>query len=145
MIMGAGIVSRLDISMQFASKLVEEAIAEAKRNQISVCAVVTDASGLPLALQRMDEVKEPFLEIATDKAHTAATFRRSTEKLRDRMGEESLRLGVASRQRMMLWGGGLPIFLENTCIGGIGVSGGTPDQDVQCASAALATLNLNSE
>lgn len=144
-LLAQGLVSRIDLSSVLASKVVERAVLEAGRIGIKVCAVVADSSGLPLAVLRMDEVNGPILEIATDKAYTAASFRRTTEALRDRMNDDSMRLGASSRKRLMLWGGGLPIFLDNKCIGSIGVSGGTPEQDIQCASAALSEFGLRVE
>jgi uncharacterized protein GlcG (DUF336 family) len=36
----------------------------------------------------------------------------------------------------------VPILLNGVCIGGIGVSGGTEEQDELCANAALETLGL---
>jgi len=40
-------------------------------------------------------------------------------------------------------GGGLPILVDGRCIGGVGVSGGSEEQDEACARAALAALGLN--
>lgn len=131
---------RPEMTHDQALALVRGAVEAALARDIAVAAVAVDATGLPLALWRMNGVNPAFLEAASDKAWTAAQFRRSTEALRERMAEETLRAGAASRGRMLLWGGGLPVLVEGACIGAIGVSGGLVAQDIACAEAALAGL-----
>ena len=58
------------------------------------------------------------------------------------MAAEELRAGAATRSRMLLWGGGLPVMVEDACVGAIGVSGGLVADDVACAEAALAACGL---
>ncbi len=135
-------VTRRDLSTDLAAELVRNAVAEAGRLGVNICAVVVDTSGLPLALLRMNGVSEIIVGIATDKAKTAATFRRSTGELRDRLGTENMWLGATSRKNLMLWGGGLPIFDQDQCIGSIGVSGALVEQDVHCAETALGASDL---
>ncbi|MBE2277284.1 MAG: heme-binding protein [Rhodobacteraceae bacterium] len=135
-------VARADLAASMAQRLVQAAVDEAARQGWRIAAVAADAGGLPLALLRMNGVNEVFLTAATDKAWTAASFRRSTEALRERMSAEELRAGAASRARMLLWGGGLPILVDGACIGALGVSGGLVAQDIACAEAALAACGL---
>lgn len=135
-------VSRADLPLAVAQALAAAAVDAALREGLAICAVAADSAGLPLAVLRMDGVAEPFLTFATDKAWTAATLRRTTEALRERMQTDPLRLGSANRERLMLWGGGVPVFHKGQCIGGLGISGGTVAQDIACAMAALAALGL---
>lgn len=136
------VVSQAHLSSAIALKLVQTAVEEGVRKGLRIAAVVVDAGGLPLAVLRMDGVNEAFLSAATDKAWTAAAFRRPTEALRERMAAEELRAGAATRSRMLLWGGGLPVMVEDACVGAIGVSGGLVADDVACAEAALAACGL---
>lgn len=135
-------VTRRDLATGLAAELAREALAEAGRLGVNVCAVVVDSAAQPLALLRMNGVSDVIVEIATDKARTAATFRRATDALRDRLGSDKMWLGATSRTSMMLWGGGLPIFDEDICVGAIGVSGALVEQDIQCAETALRTTGL---
>ena len=57
-------------------------------------------------------------------------------------GDEALRLGMPQRARNVVFGGGLPVREGGVLIGGIGVSGGSAEQDEICARAALAALGL---
>ena len=53
-----------------------------------------------------------------------------------------LRLGLAERPRLVMFGGGLPIINAGQRIGGIGVSGGSAEQDEACARAGLRAIGL---
>ena len=58
-------------------------------------------------------------------------------------GDEALRLGMPVRPRNVVFGGGLPMREGGVLIGGIGVSGGSAEQDEICARAALVALGLD--
>jgi uncharacterized protein GlcG (DUF336 family) len=131
------------LSAEAAFKLVEFATGHARGNGWKIAAAVVDASGILVASLRMDEVSPPVGDFALDKAYTAATMKRSTEAFFARMDSEpSLRLGFGNRARLMVWGGGLPIFHEGRVVGGIGVSGAKDFEDIACAKAALGALGL---
>ena len=53
-----------------------------------------------------------------------------------------LSLGVGTRNRLITWTGGIPIFDGQDCVGGIGVSGAMDHQDLECADAALKSVGL---
>lgn len=140
--MTGAVVAQHHLGSATALQLVQAAIVEAERQGLRIAAVAVDAAGLPLAALRMDGVNEAFMTAATDKAWTAVAFRRSTDALRERMADDELRAGAASRSRMLLWGGGLPVLVGGACVGAIGVSGGLVAQDIACAEAALAACCL---
>jgi uncharacterized protein GlcG (DUF336 family) len=58
------------------------------------------------------------------------------------MNDETLRIGIAARPRLVIFGGGLPIVADGVRIGGIGVSGGSAEQDEECARAGLKAIGL---
>lgn len=136
------VYSRPELAFDQAHDVVWAAVDFAIREGLAIAVVVVDATGLPLASLRMNGVNEAFLVAATDKAWTAANFRRATETLRERMASAELQAGAATRTRMLLWGGGLPIIIDGQTIGAIGVSGGVVAQDIACAKSALDTLGL---
>ena len=140
--MSALTVTRQDVSSGAALSLVQAAAAFAASKSLRICAVVADSSGRTVAMLRMDGVNDPYAEFAADKAYTAATTRRSTEEFYERMSSTpALALGFTNRNRLMVWGGGLPLFRTGVCVGGIGISGGTVSDDISCAEAALRELN----
>jgi len=102
---------------------------------------VVDSSGTLMALLRADGAFSASVEIARDKAYTAATFGVSTDQLCAALNQnEILREGIALRPNIILFGGGLPIKEEQQVIGAIGVSGGSEDEDRACAEAGVRAL-----
>ena len=83
------------------------------------------------------------VDIAIDKAYTAASFGFPTQQWMGLLSQdESLKIGLAERPRLVIFGGGLPIREGQELIGGIGVSGGSAQQDEDCASAGLKAIGL---
>lgn len=136
-------VTHYFIGSEVASKLAQAAIDHALRMGVDVCATVCDPGGHPVALLRTDHVRPPAIGFATDKAYTAATLHTSTQDLHERAASRpALAMGLANRERILVFPGGLPIYAEGKLIGGIGVSGATDSEDVECARAALTALGL---
>lgn len=128
-----------------ALRLVQAAIAHAEAQGWKIAVAVVDPMGVALASCRMDAVTPPIADYALDKAYTAATMRRSTAAYFERMdASPSLRLGLGNRDRLLVWGGGLPIWHGGVVVGGIGVSGAQDFEDIACAEAALAVVGLAS-
>ncbi|NVK06705.1 MAG: heme-binding protein [Marivivens sp.] len=134
------------VSSIAALRLLEAALSHAAAAELSVAVCLCDAQGHVLASARMDGVTPPILTFAQDKAYTAATMRRTTAAFGDRMGSsQSLTLGLSTRERLLSWGGGLPIVHQGKVIGGIGVSGAKDFEDIACAEAALTDQNFGWE
>lgn len=134
------------VSSDAALQLVAAARDAAIENDLRVAIAVTDAQGVVLATLRMDGVAPPVAEFALDKAYTAATMGRATSAFADRMSSSaSLSLGLSTRPRLLAWGGGIPVVREGTILGGLGVSGARDEEDIACASAALAAIGFETE
>lgn len=126
-----------------AMQLVLAAVEHAKAKGWRVAVCVVDPAGVPLASWRMDDVTPPIASYAADKAFTAATMRRSTAAYFERMdASPSLRLGLGNRDRLLVWGGGLPVVHEGRVVAGIGVSGAQDFEDIDCAETALRAAGL---
>jgi uncharacterized protein GlcG (DUF336 family) len=93
-----------------------------------------------IAFSRMDGARAGSIEIAIAKAVSAATRLRPTAE--EGRGEALPQLAIALAARLGVTGipGGLPIVVEGQVIGGVGVSSGTPDEDVQVAQAGIEAL-----
>ncbi|HMN86431.1 MAG TPA: heme-binding protein [Bauldia sp.] len=128
------------ITLAAAERAVAAALAHARAQGWR--GAVADPSGGLVAFGRMDGTPLPVADIAIDKAYTAATLRRSTRAFGERMaGSPTLSLGLANRARVLAWEGGLPIEVDGTVVGGIGVSGAAGPEDEACAAAAIAALH----
>lgn len=119
------------------------AIDKAAELGIRVNVAVTDGSGVLMGFLRMPGAFLHSVEIAIDKAYTAAGFGFPTSAWGSVFAsDEALRLGLGVRPRLVTVGGGLPITEDGLRIGGIGVSGGSAEQDEACALAGLQAAGL---
>ncbi len=118
--------------------------AEKKAIEIGVdmdIAIVDDGGNL-LLFQRMDNARITSITIAIDKAFTAGASRKSTRTYGEVSGPGGPAFGINSsiQGRFMIFAGGLPIFVDNEPVGGIGCSSGSPDQDEEVAQAGIDAL-----
>ena len=137
-------VEQRTITAAAANAAVVAAVAHAGELGIRINVAVTDPAGVVAALLRMPGAFLHSVDIAIDKAYTAAGFGFATAEWAGVLqGDEALRLGMPVRPRNVVFGGGLPIREGGVLIGGIGVSGGSAEQDAECARAGLAALGLD--
>ena len=136
-------VAQRAITAEAAATALQAAVAHAASLGIRVNVALTDASGVLAGFLRMPGAFLHSVEIAIDKAYTAASFGFPTSQwMALLVGDEALRIGLAERPRLVIFGGGLPIREAGELIGGIGVSGGSAEQDEACAQAGLDALGL---
>jgi cob(I)alamin adenosyltransferase len=122
-----------------AIQMVRNAHNQAAQLDIAVTAVVVDQSGRMIALGRMDKARPITVDMALNKAYTAASFQQQTKELAAVAGQTWFQsLVVSSNGRIMPGGGALPIVEGGAVVGAIAVAGGTDDQDQKCAEVALA-------
>ena len=120
------------------------AAAERKALEIGTPMVIAivDESGVLKALSRMDGAALLSVQIAQDKAYTAAGFGLATDQWHDFIkNDPPLAAGAtAGISRLVIFGGGYPIKVGDQVAGAIGVSGGHYSQDMEVARAGLAAL-----
>lgn len=130
------------ISQMAADKLLDAATAKAQAMGLAMVIAIVDDSGVLKAFRRMDGAPLLSVEIATDKAYTAAAYKIPTHAWFDFIKNDAPLLhGITHTKRLVVFGGGYPVELDGEVIGGIGVSGGHYSQDQEVAEAALAALN----
>lgn len=131
------------LTLAAARQLVSAAMTHALARQQAIAVAVVDQQGALMAFERMDGVAQPIIEFAIDKAYTAAVTGAPTRDFFEHVNSsESIRLGLLSRHRLLVWGGGVPARSMGAIVGAIGVSGGPEDEDMACATAALAHVGL---
>lgn len=133
-------VKRLDIDE--ARLLIAGAARKAEEIGVPMCIAVTDESGSLIAFERMNGGKITSVTIAQDKAFTAAAARKATHDYNAACTPGSLVFGIHTSMggRLCVVGGGLPVSIDGEFVGGIGVSSGTPQQDMECAQAGIDYL-----
>ena len=120
-----------------AFELLHAAIARAEEMQVPVAISVVDDGARMLAFVRMDGARVLAQESCTAKAMTAANHRMPTELIDYDVG---MGLAVSTQGKVTPLKGGLPIFIDGYCVGGIGCGSGTGDEDREIALAALKAV-----
>ncbi|TNF24439.1 MAG: heme-binding protein [Deltaproteobacteria bacterium] len=122
--------------------MVAAAEREAKRIGVDMDIAVCDDGGNLLMFVRMDEARVSSIQIAIDKAFTAACARRSTRDYAASAapGQPAFGIHASHQGRFAIFPGGLPISVGGHVVGGIGCSSGHPDQDEAVAWAGLNAL-----
>lgn len=130
-------INRIDLSD--ARILIEGAAAKARQIGVPMCIAVVDESGTLVAFERMDGGKVTSVTIAQDKAFTAAAARKATHEYNAANVPGNLAFGIHTEVggRLSTVGGGLPVLVDGEVVGGIGLSSGTPQQDMDCAQAGI--------
>ncbi len=133
-------VSRL--SQQDAQVLIAGARRRAEEIGMPTCISVCDESGNLIAFERMDGGKVHSIQLSMDKAFTAASARKATHEYNAACTPGNLVFGIhtALGGRISVVGGGFPVVVDGEAVGGIGISSGTPQQDMECAEAGLAAF-----
>lgn len=128
------------LNAALARSALDAAVAAAKTTGLAMSVAVVDDGGYPLCLERMDGAGLLTAKVASEKARTSALLRAPSRALADRVATDPALLRLTDYLPMT---GGLPIVAEGCCIGAIGVSGGTPEQDEQAGQAGIEALHLD--
>lgn len=134
-------VATASINRDGALALINAARAAAKDFGIEVAIAATDAGGYLIAFERSEHSAFMTADVAIDKAWTTVFSGLGTHVWNAIAGDAKL-ASLAHRPHLVAVGGGVPIRLNGQVIGGIGVSGGTADQDQQAAEIALRALGF---
>jgi uncharacterized protein GlcG (DUF336 family) len=126
--------TKFSLTLEDANKIISSAKSEAIKNQWPVSIAVVDESGFLLHLERLDGASPATPEIATLKARTSALSRNPTKTAEDMVKDRPSILSLPGRVPVH---GGLPVFHQGECVGGVGVSGVKSQQDEQVAQAGL--------
>jgi len=130
----------VSISTESAKNVAAASITEAQKNSWKMAVAIVDTGGYLVYFERMQDTQTGSVDLAIEKARTAALFRRPTKLFQDSVaaGGEGLRL-------LRLTGaipidGGAPIIIDGKLVGAVGVSGGAGEQDGQVAKAGSTAV-----
>ncbi|MEH6521881.1 GlcG/HbpS family heme-binding protein [Sulfitobacter sp.] len=134
-------ITRLDIDDAYA--LIAGARAKAEEIGVPMCIAVTDESGNLIAFERMDGGKITSITLAIDKSFTATGIKKSTHALGkvSQPGQPAHGISSTLGGRMVVVAGGLPVLSYGEVVGGIGVSSGSPAQDLAVAEAGVQAFS----
>jgi len=133
-------IKRLDIDDAYV--LIAGARCKAQEIGVPMCIAVTDESGNLIAFERMDGGKITSITLAIDKSFTATGVHKGTHALGEvnQPGQPAHGISSTLGGRMVVVAGGLPVMSGGQVVGGIGVSSGSPAQDLEVAQAGVAAF-----
>lgn len=136
----ANTITKRTVSYEAASRMIAAAITKADELGCKQNAAVVDNGGRLVAFARMDGAQLLGIEGCQRKAFTAL-FGVGTEDIFQVVKDDlSLLHGISHFANATFIGGGLPIIIDGEVVGGIGVGGGTVEEDVACAHAGIDAL-----
>lgn len=127
------------LTLEAARVALEGAEAEARRNNWRVVIAIVDDGGHTVLLARLDGAQLSSVSTAVEKARAAVAWKRPSRLL-----EESVNAGrfafLSISQGMALLQGGVPIEVDGTIVGAVGVSGVKASDDEVIALAGVNAL-----
>lgn len=134
--------NNLRLTLEGARAILAAAEKKAQAIKVPMNIAVVDDGGHLLVFARMDGVKLSSIAVALTKAVSAALRRAPSgpSPANEPSVLLSLGLSLATEGKLTPIRGGLPLMVEGQCVGAIGVSGGSEDEDVQVAQAGVDSL-----
>jgi len=131
------------ITLELVKKIIAGAEEEAKKLGISMVISVVDDGGNLMAVHRMDDAWLASIEISQNKAWTSVALKMPTAALAEATvpAAELYGLNTTNNGRLVVFGGGIPLVIDDKVVGAIGVSGSGVPHDVQVAEAGVSVFN----
>jgi len=130
------------ITLEDAKRMLFAAEAKAATLGIPYNLAVVDAGGHLVAFVRQDGALIGSIDLAIHKAVTARIFDKTTSTLAKlaQPGEPLFGIEESNSGKVVIFGGGIPVVIDEHIVGAIGTSAGTVEQDIAVAEAAIAAL-----
>jgi len=126
------------LTLEAARQVAAAAAAEAQRRHARVVIAVVDDGGYPVYLERGNGAQVASSQVAIDKAHTAAIYRRPSKVFEEQVSHG--RVSALALNGAVPLQGGLPLVAGDAVVGAIGVSGETPQEDEDIARVGAEAL-----
>ncbi len=134
-VMGQLKTEHIQITLECAKQLMELVERRSEEMNLKSVIAVCGADGNMIAVHRMEGAYLASFDVAMKKAYTAAAVQMTTKKLGELAQPGGMFYGVdkADQGRLIVFGGGVPLYAGQRMVGALGVSGGTSQQDHELA------------
>ncbi|HCD7428833.1 two-domain cob(I)yrinic acid a,c-diamide adenosyltransferase PduO [Citrobacter cronae] len=134
----------MSLSFQELHQLTRAAVTRAEELQVPVVISIVDANGTQTVTWRMPDALLVSSELAPKKAWTAVAMKTATHELTSAVQPGAALYGLESHMqgKVVTFGGGYALWREGLLLGGLGISGGSVDQDMDIAETAIAAINV---
>lgn len=127
-----------NITLKIAKKIAEAVETEAERLSVKAVTAVCDSGARPVLTEVIDGAFIASFDIALGKAYTSASLKMPTKMLKNlaQPGGDLYGIQNTNSGKIVIFGGGEPLFYKGECIGAVGVSGGSEDEDTYLGEVA---------
>ena len=131
------------MTLEIAKKLAQRVEKKAAEIGVNAVVAISDKGANPVLVECMDNSYIASYDVAFNKAYTVVALKMSTKELKKlaQPGESLYGIQFTNNGRIIIFGGGVPLKYDSKIIGGLGVSGGTEEQDTYLADYGLSVLS----
>ena len=131
------------LSLEVVKEMAKAAEEKAASINVPVIFAAVDAGANLMLMHRMENAFITSIDIAVNKAFTAACLKQGSHEIAGcvQPGESLYGLQLTNNCRIIPFGGGMPIIVDGEVVGAVGVSGGTVEEDMSIAQAAVDAFN----
>ena len=130
----------MSLNAESAKKVAAAAIAEARKKNLTMAISVVDTAGNLVYFEKMDGTQTGSVNVSIEKARSAVLFKRPTKSFQDTVAQGGVGLRMLGLPGAVPVEGGIPLMEAGKIVGAIGASGGTSEQDGQCAQAGANVM-----
>lgn len=131
----SNIKSKPEMTLKLAKKLAEKVEAEAAKIGVNAVVAVSNSGARPVLVECMDDSYIASYDVAFQKAYTVVALKMSTIQLKSLSQPNQPLYGIqfTNNGQIVIFGGGVPLKVNGKIVGGLGVSGGSEEQDTYLA------------
>lgn len=124
-----------EMTLQKAKRLALAVEKEAEKIGVKAVVAVSNAAARPVLVECMDDSYIASYDVAFNKAYTVVALKMSTSTLKklSQPGESLYGIQFTNQGKIVIFGGGEPLYMNGKIVGGLGVSGGSEEQDTYLA------------
>ena len=135
-------INQLSLGLDEAMKAIAAVTAELKKRNLAAAVAVADVNGELIALHRLDGTPLATVNIAINKAWTAARERQPSRDIGQaaRHPQTGFDIAYYSDPRYIGWGGGVPVVVNGKVVGAVAVSGLPEEVDMELAGMGVKAI-----
>lgn len=131
-----------NMTLRLAKLLISRVEEKAAQMGVNAVVAVSNMAARPVAIECMDDSYIASYDVALNKAYTVVALKMPTTQLKGlcQPGQPLYGIQLTNQGQIVIFGGGVPLIYQGKLIGGLGVSGGTEEQDTALAEFGASVL-----
>ncbi len=131
------------MTLSLAKKLALKVEEKAKEIGVNAVVAISNSGARPVLVECMDDSYIASYDVAFQKAYTVVSLKMSTSQLKKlaQPGESLYGIQFTNNGQIVIFGGGVPLKIGGKIVGGLGVSGGSEEQDTYLAEYGEQVFN----